>query len=123
MELIDNNGISKNIDGVSTIELGKEVPEDYYHCLMLPQSCNRKERTEAIGTLFSEMMSGTSLNKPEYNKDTTDAGIPIEFAHALRSIGRLVGYMVNCASWESGEMKDYDKIELIKRVQNIQFNK
>lgn len=123
MELLDNYGMSKTVDGVSTIELGNEVPEDYYHCLMLPQSCKRKERTEAIGMLFSEMMNGASLNKPEYNKDTTDTGIPIEFAHALRSIGRVVGYMVNCNSWHTGELQPYDKDELLNRVKNINFNR
>jgi hypothetical protein len=123
MELNDNSGVSKTVDGVSTIELGNEVPDNYWHCLLLPQTCNRKERMEAIGGLFGEMMIGESVNKPIYGVNTTENKIPIEFAHALRSVGRLVGYMVNCTSWETGELKEYDKMELEKRIKNIQLVK
>jgi hypothetical protein len=123
MELNDNSGVSKTIDGVSTIELGNEVPDEYWHCLLLPQKCNRKERMEAIGSLFGEMMIGESLRRPVYGKDTTENNIPIEFAQTLRSIGRLVGYMVNCHSWYTGEMMEFDKMEILKRIKNIQLTK
>ncbi len=118
MKLIDNSGTSKD----SVIELGIPVPDNYWHCLMLPQSAKRKDRMEAIGSLYAEMMQAESLNK-SFSSVTTENDIPLEYAHALRGIGRVLGYLINSDSWRSGTLQEFDKQELIKRVSQIHFNK
>lgn len=104
--LIDNSGVVQDINGKSVVELNYQVPPEYYHILMLPQSAKRKDRIEAIGGLFAEMAIEEPLNH--------------NHAMIIRSLGRFMGYMLNCNSWQDNSMQEYDRKELLKRVKQLE---
>ena len=119
MNLIDNYGSTEIIDEEQIIKLGKKVEDDYYHVLLLPQSSARKERIEAIGRLFGEVVTNVSLNLEEYNGTVTENNIHINQAYALREMSRFIGYFFNCSQWRDAESYLYDSDELKKRFEKI----
>lgn len=119
MNLIDNYGSTEIIDEEQIIKLGKKVEDDYYHVLLLPQSSSRKERIEAIGRLFGEVVTNVSLNLEEYNGTVTENNIHINQAYALREMSRFIGYFFNCSQWRDAESYLYDSDELKKRFEKI----
>jgi len=80
---------------------------------------------ECTISLLSDVSKSMSPN-PSRDYDKMQRGIseydiPMNLVHGYREIGNILEYMANSASWRSGEMHQFDIIELHRRIDNLKF--
>lgn len=80
---------------------------------------------ECTIALLSDVSKGMSPNPSrDYDKmqrGVSEYDIPMNLVHGYREIGNILEYMANSASWRSGEMHQFDIIELNRRIDNLKF--
>lgn len=78
---------------------------------------------ECTISLLSDVAKGMSPNPSrDYEKmqrGVSEYDIPMHLVHAYREIGNILEYMANSASWRTGEMHQFDVIELLSRLENV----
>lgn len=79
----------------------------------------RKEFVECLANGFKDLVIGLSNDKPTRDSKVTNDGIGIQIKDALKQLGNFMGYFVNSSSWHEQELKNYDKYELINRLQKV----
>ena len=123
-EFIQMKGSFKDKENLNKLELWGHVEEKevgkVFNVLLLDNSSKMRDRTETIASLLAEIMQLTTLNKAGSKGDKlTVEGIQIEQAQMLRMLGRFLGYFFGSTSWRENELQDYDKYELLNRLEII----
>lgn len=69
--------------------------------------------------LSMDMSVGTTpeTNGQHYLKQLNNAGVPVQMACAIRNIAAGLQYMINCDSWQGGELHDFDIQRLKEKLQ------
>lgn len=67
-----------------------------------------------LADITNEALSNT---KKEYDSPLNEQNINLEFVHMLKTLGRFTGYFINSTSWDKQQLEDFDKMELITRLE------
>ena len=107
-----------------TFDSDQLVKGEYYNVFLFNEKhgSNRPKRlVEASINLFVEATTQSLLSKSkkDYNSNLSENEIDLNFVHALREAGMLLGYLINSTSWSDQKLHDFDKFELINRVDKI----
>ncbi len=54
----------------------------------------------------------------DFNKQTKD-NLPMKYIHVMISMSNILCHMVNSTSWREGELFDFDRIEIKKRLSQL----
>lgn len=93
--------------------------------LILPEVSDRKGRShmliEGISNLFCEVTGGLSNNFNSDNHKLTDQGFNKELVCAYKELGDLLQYMVNCKSFTTDTVQQFDYEEFCSRLNSIKY--
>ena len=92
-----------------------------YNILAIDASTKMKERYESINDLLVSMIGNLSVSRANYEDVVTSEGIDLRMIDVVKGMGRFLGYLQNCTSWNVQSMQEYDKIELLNRLEKIKF--
>lgn len=92
-----------------------------YNILAIDASTKMKERYESINDLLVSMIGNLSVSRVNYEDVVTSEGIDLKMIDVVKGMGRFLGYLQNCTSWNVQSMQEYDKIELLNRLEKIKF--
>jgi len=93
---------------------------DYRVLLLAGDDQSLKRTLEGLMEALTVVGHGLSMSKPKYEVPITENGLHLQFAHLMREMSNLLGYMGNSSSWKDQEMKVFDRDEFVTRLKRLQ---
>lgn len=103
------------------VDSPKLTKENSYRSLLMenyPTSSYNKRLIEGSIDLFVVAANGLRKNK-KFDSELTEQDVNINFVHTLQSLSNLMGYFLNSTSWKDQELKDFDKQEIVNRLEKV----
>lgn len=95
--------------------------DEVYNILLIRSDTNQYERVSAMLNLAAEMTVAIDINRSDYDSNTNKDGLDLKIVEMLRTLSRFIGYLSGCSSWRDKKLHDFDKEELYKRLEQLEY--
>jgi hypothetical protein len=106
--------IDSNENNYYVIQLPKEkMYDDCPVVLILPEN---EHHSKTIVECCFNLLANHGIPNIKGDNSLKKHGVHPKLALMLHMLSRVVGYLINCTSWEEQDLKNYDKHEINKRL-------
>jgi len=75
---------------------------------------------ECIFNILKRVSDKISRTEPEHRANREQDKIPMQYVHLIIDVADLMCHMIHTTSWDVGDLKEFDRIELKRRVDKLQ---